>query len=126
MRVRNLAHQRNAFRHVKFILGNVIIAERRRRRMRSELKMAWQRPADWTVLDATQTGGRRCRTATKFCYEHGLQRVHGTANVAVAHLFEEYETEAVTAFAVLARCGERMKFRLNAMLLGTEAQTLWQ
>lgn len=127
MGVRHLAHQRNALGHVQLVLGNVVVAERRRRRVRGQLEVARQRPAHRAVLDAPHGGrGGTAAAAAQLRDEHRLQRVHGAADVAVAHLLVEDQAEAVAAFAVLARRRERMELRLDAVLLRAKAKALRQ
>lgn len=70
---------------------------------------------------------RRSVLATgQFRDEHRLERVHGTADVPVAHLLEEDQTEAVASFAVLTSRREGVELRLYGMLLRSEFKSCWQ
>jgi len=62
----------------------------------------------------------------QLCDEHALQRVDSPANVPVADLLVEHQAEPIAALSILPRGGKRVESGLDAMLLGAEAQTLWQ
>lgn len=61
--------------------------------------------------------------ARQFRDEHGLERVHGTADVPVAHLLVEDQAEAVAPLAILPCRGERVELGLDAVLLRAELES---
>ena len=58
--------------------------------------------------------------------KHGLEGLHGGADLAVAALLVEDQREAVRAVAVLFRKDERVEARLHRVLLRAKAQTARQ
>lgn len=50
----------------------------------------------------------------------------GATDVPIAYLLVENQTEAITTFAILSRCGKRMELWFNIVFLGAKAQALRQ
>lgn len=52
--------------------------------------------------------------------------MHCIAYIPTAHFLVENQTKAVTPFAILSRCGERMELRFDAVFLGAKTKSLGQ
>lgn len=122
-----MTDQRDALRHIQLVLRNIVVAQRRRWRMRRQLKMSRQRTTRWRLQLFPHPLHRRSILSTgQLRDEHGLQRVHGTANVPIAHLLVEDKTEAVAPLAILPSRRKCVELGLDAVLLRAELESSGQ
>lgn len=113
-----MANQGYALGHIQFVLGNIIVADGVRRRVGGQFKVSGQGSTGGCLhLLPHPLHARRSILTGQFGDEHGLQRVHGTADVAVSHLLVEHQAESIAPLPVLSSSGERVKLWLDAVFL---------
>ena len=115
-----LTYQSYALADMQRILGGVIVALSSSLVVGGQLEVARQGPG--VVPHATPPPA----AARQLCEVHGLESLHGRADLPVANFLIEHVAEPVAASSILPSYHKAVELRLKRMLLRAELQPVWQ